>query len=150
MKSRTGFGDTHIGDNDPCLCGCGGVTAKGRLFRMGHDQRFRGELMRAHLEGRGIPSLDGSTTFPAMVSAESLGPTWVESLRKAEAKKQMAIAKVDARAKRDKRPHKIGKNEKAKWAICCVYDLKNGGQEIDYVDQLGHKGRIVVPPKEDV
>lgn len=134
--------------DDLCLCGCGDPCKKGRTFRMGHDQRFRGILTRAHLRGEGIPSLDGTTSFPAMVSAEGLGADWVETLEKAEAKKRYAISKVVARAEKDKREHKLGKNLKAGWEICCVYRLKNGGQEIDYVDQLGHKGRINIPAEE--
>jgi hypothetical protein len=35
-----------------CPCGCGlEPDSKGRVFRMGHDARYRGKLIRAHLTG---------------------------------------------------------------------------------------------------
>lgn len=38
-------------ESKPCQCGCGLFASKGKMFRPGHDQRHKGNLIRAMQEG---------------------------------------------------------------------------------------------------
>lgn len=42
-----------------CTCGCGSATE--RRFKQGHDQRLKGTLRRAHIDGLTVAVLIGST-----------------------------------------------------------------------------------------
>ncbi len=64
-----------VGEGE-CLCGCGekpiGVN---RTFRMGHDARLRGVLIRAHITGTEVAVVKGGLIIsgPALTEAANLG-----------------------------------------------------------------------------
>jgi hypothetical protein len=79
-----------------CLCGCAEPTnGKRRLFKQGHDQRLRGRLTRAHLNGTEVHTLvlgkdeihtGSATQLAKYVDSLTGGHHWSDVLRVATAK----------------------------------------------------------------
>lgn len=56
LKARAGSvaeapAEEPIAEQTRCECGCGEATAKRRVFRQGHDQRHKGNLLRLAVAG---------------------------------------------------------------------------------------------------
>ena len=70
--------DTHYITTRPgyCHCGCGTQTAKNRRFRQGHDARFKGVLMRAHVAGTTITLVHHITKDEVQMSAMDVANTY--------------------------------------------------------------------------
>lgn len=59
-KDPTGFDGLILRVNEgQCFCGCGESVNKGKKFRMGHDARLKGKLIRAGRAGAEVTVLDG-------------------------------------------------------------------------------------------
>lgn len=87
----------------PCLCGCRRtsptINAGKSKFIQGHDAKFKGVLLRAHLAGAVVTTvgLTGVDVDSALDVAKSLG--WVHYLSDAQKRHRVAAA---ARGERDK------------------------------------------------
>lgn len=84
--------------SDHCLCGCGQPPAgKTSKFKMGHDARLRGKLIRAYCTGTLVTTIgeDTVTRVTAMELAEELG--WAEYLKVAA---EREAVRSDERAER--------------------------------------------------
>jgi hypothetical protein len=94
-----------------CACGCrGAVTRSSKsTFRMGHDARLRGILLRAHLTGTEVHVLSGgvTTTGPATAYAAMFNTDrrdWVAMLYDAEKAQGTRPARRPAPANRTPDP----------------------------------------------
>lgn len=84
-----------------CPCGCREPLAKDSRFRMGHDARLRGKLVRAHVTGTDVTIVKGrdvSTSSALAVAEQFSSPQldWRASLREAEGRYSNARSRVDA------------------------------------------------------
>ncbi|HXJ66017.1 MAG TPA: hypothetical protein VNN79_19835, partial [Actinomycetota bacterium] len=80
----------------PCPCGCRQPLAAGSTYRMGHDMRLKGILIRAHLTATDVNVLgDGGTwTGPAIEEAarwSTANLDWEVMLKEAEAKQGPSV-----------------------------------------------------------
>jgi hypothetical protein len=89
--------------SDSCRCGClAEVAGKKSLFRMGHDARLRGRLMRAHLAGvrvtyKGFNVSEDLTAMEFAGQFDSPNYSWTGALETAQAKHDAAASPgVDA------------------------------------------------------
>lgn len=84
-----------------CPCGCREELASSSRFRMGHDARLRGKLVRAHVTGTDVTIIKGrdvSTQSALAVAEQFSSPTldWKTTLREAEGRYTGSRAKTDA------------------------------------------------------
>lgn len=123
-----------------CPCGCGQVPqGKGRTFRMGHDARLKGILIRAHVAGFEVARVGGGgiTSSSALTYAQFFGwGAYLEAAAKREAERKDRKARPNApRAPKPKGPQvgdvqslKIGRwNYEA--TLVGVWD---GGKTLEY------------------
>lgn len=145
-----------------CKCGCFQDTAGKSLFRMGHDARLKGKLLRAHLSNTFITRVfhnDNSVDveeLTAMQVANELG--WAHYLSAAQEREELRAAErakrsnsaITARAMGpqvgDRRLIKVGR-----WSytgqILAIYD--NGRElELEYTTKQGDT-RTVRRPKNE-
>ena len=83
-----------------CYCGCGQPPQRnGGYFRMGHDARYRGILLRAHVAGMPVSIFNGNefTTTSAMWLAQIHG--WGEALQTTATREQARAYGRAAKAK---------------------------------------------------
>lgn len=132
-----------------CLCGCDEKpSGKKSLFRMGHDARLRGKLIRAHLTETPVVLIEGEARpIPATTAlevAERYG--WQDSLLAAESRREQANKKVAHKALGSKRLVKIGRWE---YTGQVVAFYRNGEDkfEVEYVTKLGDVKRTLVNAK---
>ena len=146
-----------------CRCGCGETPAtKTSLFAMGHDARYRGKLIRAHLTGTPIVLVeldpkDGSVRSQTTESAMSLSSPhgWQGYLHTAEEKQGPTIrAKLEAANRRvvaaavgpqvgDRRLVRVGRWDYT-GQVLAIYEDK-GKVQIEYVSKKGDTVRTEVP-----
>lgn len=98
-----------------CPCGCGQTAmSRGRTFAMGHDARYRGKLIRAHVAGAGVAqvTLDEKGEIVAalertpMELAERHG--WERYLEEASEREENRLKLRRERANRDLTAKAIG------------------------------------------
>lgn len=136
-------------DRHSCGCGCGEFpSGKKAKFAMGHDARFRGALIRAHLTGTEVLILsDGvGRAMTAMERAEHYG--WKEYLDAAVLRREGKNREVLARAIGSERLVKVGR-----WnytgQVAAVY--RTGSEDmylIEYVNKAGDVRQARVPASE--
>lgn len=141
-----------------CPCGCGEKPkSRGRTFAMGHDARYRGKLIRAHLTGTPVRVVgyDGTGEVAARELAAEHG--WEIYLLEAEARRAQANERVARRARAHKEKEQnglVGKKRLVRvgrWEytgqVVAVYD--DGKQvEVQYVTRLGETKRVRVPQEK--
>lgn len=84
-----------------CPCGCREELALNARFRMGHDARLRGKLVRAHVTGTDVTIVKGrdvSTSSALAVADQFSSPIldWKQSLKEAETRYSGSRAAIDA------------------------------------------------------
>lgn len=136
-----------------CPCGCGelprGVKA---TFCMGHDARFRGILIRAHLMGVEVrwARSDGALTdpSPAMELAKDLD--WKEYLLSAELRRDGKNRELLRRALKDPDLLKAGRWDYTGGQVVVLYkaNSKTGMMNIEYVNQAGEIRKARIPASE--
>lgn len=126
-----------------CPCGCGEFPrGKNATFQMGHDARYRGILIRAHLSGTGIVRIVGRQRFvpeTAMELAKLEGKSFVDALKNAELRREGKNREVLRNALGSARLIKVGR-----WAytgqVVAVYStLDEEFYDIEYVTKLGER-----------
>lgn len=145
-----------------CLCGCGHYPhGRKSQFMMGHDARFRGALIRAHLtdtpvvivteqEGRKNASPEHHTPVPAAKVVDELGLPWEQYLESAEVRRAGKNRQVLAKAVGSERLIKVGRWEKTGQVIA-FYEGKSPDRdeyEVEYVTKTGDVKRTRVPVAE--
>lgn len=144
-----------------CLCGCGHYPhGRKSNFMMGHDARFRGALIRAHLTDTPVvvvreratgknasPEHSNPTTAAKVV--DELGLPWAQYLESAEARREGKNRQVLAKAVGSERLIKVGRWEKTGQVIA-FYESKTGDHEyeVEYVTKTGDVKRTRVPVTE--
>lgn len=146
---------------DFCLCGCEQPTVgKDSLFRMGHDARLRGKLIRAHLMGIEVARVHGGAIISgdALTYAKSLGESFSVALTDAWTKEADRIATSLEKANRkvldratagpvgDKVLVKVGRWEYT-GQVAAVYD-DGDTLEVEYVTKQGEVKTIRKPKSE--
>lgn len=144
-----------------CPCGCGEFP-EGRkaTFKMGHDARLRGKLIRAHLMGVDIRYLvqepDGRVSLvdeegsawasdPMEVAKEY---DWEYDLRAAELRREGANRQLLRHALNTDRTVKVGRWEYT-GQVAAVFPTSGGELYlIKYVDRAGNQREIRVPASE--
>lgn len=84
-----------IQDDGECRCGCR-QPAK-RTFRQGHDQRYKGILIRAHLTGTEINLIKGGVIHSGAAGSFAAEHGWEDYLTNADAKYAAQVAKHTSR-----------------------------------------------------
>lgn len=130
-----------------CPCGCN-LNPKGKraVFRMGHDARLRGKLIRAHLTATKVIEIVDGKVQPAQDAekiAEYYG--WTRYLAAARDRKYGKSKEILRRALRSKRLIKVGR-----WSytgeVVAVYETAGEGEfEIEYLTKTGEKRTARVP-----
>ena len=93
---------TPLLDRDrACPCGCREALAANSRFRMGHDARLRGKLVRAHVTGTDVTIVKGrdvSTSSAMAIADQFSSPSldWKQSLKEAEVRYSGSRAAIDA------------------------------------------------------
>lgn len=135
-----------------CPCGCG-TFPKGRgRFAMGHDARFRGILIRAHLTGTPIvyPVAGEDHEAAAMELAKAYGASFTKALQDAELRREGKNREVLRKAIGSDRLIKVGRWEYT-GQVVAVYgepgapdDDSATVYEVEYVTKMGEKKRAKV------
>lgn len=134
---------------DGCPCGCRTIPkGKDATFAMGHDQRLRGKLIRAHLTDTPIQEiLEGADRQPKPKPAAALAVVhgWEEYLTAAEERRTAKNKEVLAKAMGSDRLVKVGR-----WSytgqVIAVYNTPGGEEyDVEYVTATGNKKKIRVP-----
>ncbi len=144
-----------------CPCGCGESPKGGKaVFAMGHDARYRGKLMRAHVAGIPVSTVapDGKKPTehdPRKLAAEH---NWEHYLDAAKAREELRLAeKLDRANKKlvddalqvgDKRLIKIGRWEHT-GQVVAIFD-HGESIEFQYVTKSGEKKRHRMPKEKAV
>lgn len=121
-----------------CHCGCGEAPASPKSsFRMGHDARLKGKLIRAHLTDTPVVLVVGGHEYaptPAIKRADEYG--WVGQLEAAERRRADANRKVIGTAMHSKRLVKVGR-----WQYDAIAVFRNAQDkelfDVTYVSRLG-------------
>lgn len=140
-------------DSAVCLCGCNEMpSGKGRKFRMGHDARYRGTLIRAFINGARVGIWTGSTLLEHDADQLAADLDWCQYLetakrredRKLEDKVERANNRLVARATQpqvgDIKLIRVGRWEYTGQVVAIFDD----GDTIDfrYVDKKGNTKRV--------
>jgi hypothetical protein len=137
------------GDNLSCPCGCGEALGDKSKFRMGHDARFRGILIRAHLMGVEVRWArdDGSLTdaHTAMVLAQDYG--WQEYLTNAALRREGKNRELLRRALSNPDLLKAGKWAYTGGQVVVLFkpDPRKNTMDVMYVNQAGDIKKMKVP-----
>ncbi len=143
-----------------CRCGCQQKPVGPKAeFRMGHDARLRGKLIRAHCTDTEVTTIDGdkpAVTNTAMYFAEILG--WGDYLVVAKDREALRTAERADRANRqvlaratgprvgDRQCVKVGRWMKTGNVIAVFSD---GAEiEVEYVDGRGGIQRKMITPEQ--
>lgn len=142
------------GDRMSCPCGCGEFPeGEKATFKMGHDARLRGKLIRAHLMNRQIRFVQRGTSGegPELVQnavdvAEKYG--WEKDIEAAELRREGTNRQVLRAALNSKRAIKIGRWDYT-GQVAAVYPTATGDFFlIKYVDRAGNAKEIRVPASD--
>lgn len=161
VRDREGFAGVILHRTDPanCLCGCDQPPmGTGRKFRMGHDARYRGILIRAYVAGAQVAIYDGGGL--AIHDADELANEldWCQYLetakrredRKLEEKLERANTRLVEQATGpqvgDLRLVRVGRWEYTGQVICVFED--DDTIEFRYVTKSGEAKRVVKPRAE--
>lgn len=143
----------YAGDRGGCPCGCGEFPEGGKaVFKMGHDARLRGILIRAHLMGVQVcywtsPPETMHDPVPAMEVAARHG--WEGYLESAVLRRDGKNRELLQRALQDPNLLKAGR-----WAytggqvIVLFKPDKKGMLDVMYVNQAGDIRRTRIPASE--
>ena len=149
-------------EQSSCLCGCGHYPhGRNSSFMMGHDARFRGALIRAHLTDTPVVIVTDDPTgrnsgpqhhapIPAAQVTDELGLPWAQYLESAEARREGKNRQVLAKAVGSERLIKVGRWEKTGQVIA-FYEGKSPDRdeyEVEYVTKTGDVKRTRVPVAE--
>lgn len=139
-----------------CPCGCG-EKPKGKKahFAMGHDQRYRGKLIRAALTGTDVVIVRAGARkrFPASVAAQATdelagGTSFRDSIKAAEARREQANARLAQKARGSKRLVKVGRWEYT-GQVVAIFSTPSGDEyEIEYVTKQGETKKVRVPASQ--
>lgn len=145
----------------PCPCGCGEWPSnRGSIFRMGHDARLRGKLIRAHLTGTDIVYVRGGVGDPEIAERvpavevarryplKGKNATWEYYLNEAVERREGRNRELLQRALGSKRLISVGRWEYT-GQVCAVYRLDGIDMyEVEYVTRGGDVRRKRVPKDE--
>lgn len=152
------LGIAESGPRRGCPCGCGEYpTGLRAVFRMGHDARLRGKLIRAHLTGTGVIEVYGeeepNLPIPAMEIARRHAVagkpfTWEHYLLEAEERRETKNREVLQRALGSTRVISVGRWEYT-GQVAAVYRIDGTDLlEIEYVTKGGEIRKKKIPPEE--
>lgn len=138
---------------DGCPCGCGEFPeGEKAIFRMGHDARLRGKLIRAHLMDVNVVQFidDHEHEFSALEMAAEYD--WQEYLRSAELKREGKNRELLQRALKDPNLQKAGKWAYTGGQVFVSYkpNPKTGMQDVMYVNQAGEIRKTRIPAEEEL
>lgn len=139
--SRDGMDPQHWS----CPCGCGQFpTGRKSEFVIGHDQRLRGMLQRAHLAGTRVVLVnpDGQEELSALQYAGRL--SWGKYLKRAVAARRQKNREVRERARGSNRLIKVGTYEGTGQTVA-IYDHSDGRHRLEFVTKVGEVHNRVVP-----
>lgn len=145
MSHRTAQGQTDL---IGCPCGCNEApSGKGTTFKMGHDARLRGKLIRAHLTGtKVVEVVDGEERKPVTAMKLANEHEWGEYLKEAVARREGKNREVLQKALNSKRLVKVGRWEHT-GQVVAVYNNGDGETyDIEYVTRGGAKKRLEKVP----
>ncbi len=131
-----------------CPCGCTEFpAATTSTFKMGHDAKLRGKLLRAHLTGTAVVEVRGGAPVkprPAMDIAKTHG--WEKALTDAEMRREHSNRMVAHRAMNSKRLIKVGRWEYTGQVIAIRRNLKNElVWDVTYVTKMGDTRKTTIP-----
>lgn len=140
---------------ESCPCGCGEFPeGKKAKFLMGHDARYRGKLIRAHLTDTPVEivrrdlrsKLIDKTTHTAEELAKVQG--WESYLEAAELRREGKNREVLGRAVGSKRLIKVGRWQYT-GQVMAVYETPEGNDyEVEYVTKQGEVKKTRVPARQ--
>ncbi len=151
-EEAAGFypGETVIllADAGQCPCGCGEKpTGEGRTFKMGHDARLKGILIRAHITGKEVAQVGGGgiVSGPALTVAQNLGwSRYLEAAAEREANRKANKAnrvKAPKAATGPKVGDQVADLKIGRWTydatITAVWD--DGVVEFEYTTKKGER-----------
>jgi hypothetical protein len=142
---------------DGCPCGCGGYPeSAGTTFRMGHDARLRGILIRAHLMDVKVRYYLDGTTLTEPVDAMKVASTyaWEESLNNAVLRRDGKNRELLRAASKHPQFLKAGRWAYTGGQVIAMYkpDERTGKMDVMYVDRAGkvRKARIPAAAAEEI
>lgn len=135
---------------DGCPCGCGmRPEGKKATFRMGHDARLRGILIRAHLMGVQVRYMLEGKTLVGPTSAAELADQfeWREYLENAVLRREGKNRELLQRALKDPNLLKAGKWDYTGGQVVVMYKPNPRTQmmDIEYVNQAGEIRKSRLP-----
>lgn len=131
-----------------CPCGCNDVPAGPQsIFRMGHDAKLRGKLIRAHLMGAQIVEIrDGVPAPPKAPMDIARQHGWESVLTDADARREATNRSLATRALRSKRLIKVGRWEYTGQVIAIRRSTQGAMLwDVQYVDKLGITHKLTIP-----
>jgi len=135
-----------------CACGCTDKPAGAKSkFKMGHDARLRGKLIRAHLTGTPVVMIESearpSPVFTALEVAQRHG--WQQYLKDADTRRDGKNRQVLNKAMGSKRLVKVGRWEYT-GQVVAIYEIPGNGEEYDveYVTKMGDVKKTRVKASE--
>lgn len=136
---------------DGCPCGCGEFPeGEKAIFRMGHDARLRGKLIRAFLMGVSIVQYidEHEHEFTAMEMAKEYD--WEEYLWSAQLKRDGKNRELLQQALKDPNLLKAGKWAYTGGQVFVMYkpNPRTGMQDVAYVNQAGDIRKIRIPASQ--
>lgn len=135
-----------------CHCGCGQETQGTKsMFRMGHDSRFKGILLRAHLTGTemAVHTSGAINYYKALDLAREYDTpkyAWSDALLAAESKhSDKPVKPVSSKGPKvgDPRLIKVGRWEYTGHIVAVASD----GLHVEYTTSKGETKTTVVPAK---
>lgn len=133
-----------------CACGCGGrPTGKKARFVMGHDQRLRGMLQRAHLTGTPIVTVDqdDGREMQWTASAYAHGLGWDKDLERAEEIREKRNRDLLHRAQVSDRTIQVGRWDYTGQVVAI---FRHGDKhKIQFVTKTGEVRTRIVDPGEE-
>lgn len=141
-------------EDGECGCGCQQKTSRTATFRMGHDARLRGKLIRAHCTDTPVAIVDGDQIGVSTAMEVAAAHGWEGYLKVAKEREELRAAERAERANRqvlaratgprvgDRQCVKVGRWMKTGNVIAVFSD----GQEIEveYVDSKGNVQRKMI------
>lgn len=132
-----------------CPCGCEGIPGEGSTFMMGHDARYRGKLIRAHLTDTPVVLVcPGGARNKASAMSRATDLDWERYLDAAEARREGKNREVLAKAVGSKRLIQVGRWQYT-GQVLAIYDTDEGTDyDVEYVTKTGEKKTARVPARK--
>lgn len=133
-----------------CHCGCGEKKSEKALFRMGHDARLRGKLIRAHLTDTPVVLVDEAQPSPVSTAYDLAKKySWTQYLEAAGARREGKNRQVLNSALNSKRLIKVGRWEHT-GQVVAIFEIEGNGEEyeVEYVTKMGETRKARVPANQ--